>query len=187
VYLYGNLSRNLSVNTTDGEFGAHIDLTLQPLLLDRLRDENWKKDRYLWTRFGYVWLHSADGRDPGYDERRGVIEVTGRVPLPGQVWLVNRERVDLRNINGAFSQRYRFKLVLEREFIVCGVVTVPFAEAETSFDTRYDAWSQQFYKGGAEIILTKHWRLEANYLWQVNRYSSPARLDALGIILKMFL
>ena len=58
------------------------------------------------------------------------------MPLPQQLWLVNRVHVDLRVIDSEFSQRYRLRMGIEREFTVDGVVMVPFAQAETFYDSR---------------------------------------------------
>ena len=43
---------------------------------------------------------------------------------------------------------------------------MPYVGAEALYDTRYDAWSQQRYEVGVEIVLDDHWRLEPHYLRQ---------------------
>ena len=141
---------------------------------------------YLWFRVGYQLSGTFDGRDRGVREHRGVLEGTGRVPLPHEVWLVNRGRVDLRDIDGEFSARFRYRLGIEREFTVSGVVLVPYAQAEVFYDTRFGAFSRQLYQGGVEIELTKHWRIEPYYARQEDQRSSPAHLDSVGLVLKLY-
>jgi hypothetical protein len=63
---------------------------------------------------------------------------------------------------------------------------VPYAQAEFSYDTRFDAWTQQVYQFGAEIELTKRWRIEPYYARQKNTRSSPALTDRLGLVLKYY-
>jgi len=63
-------------------------------------------------------------------------------------------------------------------------VTTPYVGAEVLYDTRYDAWSQQRYEVGIEILLSDRWRLEPHYLRQDDQRSQPAHVNAFGLILK---
>ena len=186
LYLYGNLTENLSTNSTDSELGANVDYTLVPIFRTELRKADWARDRYLWTRVGYARLSSPDNRGDGPTERRAILELTGRIPLPNEVSLVSRGRVDLRDIGGEFSQRYRVRLGIEKEFIIGGVVTVPYIQAEDFYDTRYDAWIQQLYQTGIEIELSKSWRVEAFLARQNNQRSASSNVDQLGLTLKYY-
>jgi hypothetical protein len=186
LFLLGDVARNVTNDTTDGGVGAHLDFTLMPVLRPYLSEANWARDRYLWARVGYVVLDGVDNHGSGPKERRGVLELTGRVPLPNDVWLVNRGRVDLRDIDGESSQRYRLRVGFEREFTAGGVVIVPYAQAEAFYDTRYDTWNRQLYQFGAEIELTKQWRIEPYYARQNDTRSSTAHVDRIGLVLKYF-
>ena len=186
LFFLGSLSQNLSESTTDGAVGVHLDITLAPLLRRQLRDADWERERYLWIRIGYQRLGSLDGRENGSIENRGILEATARVPLPLDVWLVNRFRTDLRDLNGDFSARLRYRLGIEREFTVGGVALVPYARAEVFYDTRFGAWNRQRYQAGVEVELTKHWRVEPYYARQEDQRSSPAHLDQIGLILKTY-
>jgi hypothetical protein len=186
LFLLGSLTRGLTEDVTDGEAGVHLDVTLLPILRRRLREGDWERERYLWFRVGYQLSGSLDGPDRGVREHRGVLEGTARVPLPHEVWLVNRGRVDLRDIDGEFSARFRYRLGIEREFTVGGVVLVPYAQAEVFYDTRFGAFNRQLYQGGVEIELTKHWRIEPYYARQEDQRSSPAHLDRVGLVLKLY-
>src|SRR3972149_6371160 len=64
----------------------------------------------------------------------GILEATARVPLPWEMWLVNRGRADLRDVDGEFSSRLRYRLGLEREFTMWGRTAVPYAQAEVFYD-----------------------------------------------------
>ena len=186
LYLYGNLTENLTTNSTDSELGANVDYTLVPILRTELRKADWARDRYLWTRVGYARLSSPDNRGDGPTERRVILELTGRTSLPNEVWMVNRGRVDLRDIGGESSQRFRYRLGFEREFVIGGTVTVPYAQAEIFYDTRYDAWIQQLYQTGIEIELSKSWRIEAFIARQNNQRSASGNVDQLGLTLKYY-
>ena len=63
LYLLGDITQGLSPSFTDGEFGAHLDFTLKPILRRQLRSADWERSRYLWVRTGYVVSGNLDGRD----------------------------------------------------------------------------------------------------------------------------
>lgn len=176
-----------TASDSEAEVGAHLDITLKPIVRPRLRTSNWERERYIWARIGYDYLwEPGDPAEPSH-EHRALVEVTGRAPLPGKLWAVNRVRVDLRDKNGTRSNRYRERLTLEREASLFGFLeTVPYVSAELLYDTRYDAWSEQRYQVGLEFILDKHWRLEPYYLRKEDQRSEPRHTNAIGLILKYY-
>lgn len=186
LYLLGDVTQAFSPNFTDGELGAHLDFTLKPILRRELREGNWERDRYLWVRAGYVVSGDLDDRDDGSTTHMILLEATTRLELPGELWLVNRARVDFRDIDGETSQRYRLRLGVEREFRVCGVVMVPYAQAEIFYDTRFDSWNRQLYQAGVEIELTKHWRIEPYVARQNDSRSASGNLNIIGLVLKTY-
>ena len=167
------------------EIGAHLDISLKPIFRRTLRKANWERERYLWARVGYTRLSARAGAAESH-ENRGILELTGRFALPGEVWAVNRMRVDLRDREGTFSTRYRFRLQLERETSLFGAVTVPYVNAEPFYDSRYDAVVRWCYETGIEIVMNQHWRLEPHYLRQEDLRSEPGHTNAFGLILKYY-
>jgi len=186
LFLLGDVTSNQTKGTSEAEVGAHLDVSLMPVLRPHLGEADWARNRYLWTRIGYVVLTSPDNRASGPTERRGILEITGRVPLPNDIWLVNRGRVDLRYIDGESSQRYRLRVGIEREFSAGGRAIVPYAQAEAFYDTRYDAWSRQLFQAGAEAEFTKQWRIEAYYARQNDTRPSTSSIDRVGLVLKYY-
>jgi len=186
VFLYGSVTRELTEDVTDGEAGAHLDFTLKPILRSSYRQGDWERERYLWMRVGYVVAGDLDNRSDGSTEHRGVFEVTARLPLPHEIWLVNRFRLDLRDVNDKSSKRYRYRLGIQREFSVGGQVWVSYAEGENFYDTRYDAWTRQLYQAGMEIALTKTWRIESYFAHQNDQRSESGNLNRIGLVLKYY-
>jgi hypothetical protein len=167
------------------EIGAHLDVSLKPIFRRTLRNANWERERYLWARFGYTHLSSHAGA-PESHENRGILELTGRFALPGEVWAVNRLRADLRDKDGEFSTRYRFRLQLERETSMFGAVTVPYINVEPFYDSRHDAVIRWRYETGVEIVMSPHWRVEPHYLYQEDSRSEPKHTNAFGLVLKYY-
>ena len=90
LFLRGSLNNDLSRDTTTGALGAHLDLTLMPILRTQLRHGDWEREKYLWVRVGYQLSGSLDDPDHGPTENRGILEATARAPLPWNLWLINR-------------------------------------------------------------------------------------------------
>lgn len=186
LFLLASLTQGLTEGRTDGQLGVHLDITLAPILRRQLREANWERERYLWVRIGYQVIGSLDDREDSTLEHRGIVEATARVPLPLELWLVNRARVDLRDVDGDFSQRFRYRLGFEREMTVGGVTLVPYAQAEVFYDTRFGAWNRQLYQAGVEIELSERWRIEPYYARQEDQRSSMAHVDQVGLVLKYY-
>jgi hypothetical protein len=186
VFLLWDSTRNHTTDTIDNEFGLHLDLTLKPAFRSDLQGADWARNRYLWTRVGYQQLGSPDSRGFGPTERRAIAELTGRIPLPQEVWLVNRGRIDLRDLGGELSKRARFRVGIEREFNLGDVENVWYAQGEIFYDTRYGTWHRQLYQVGAEIEISKHWRIEPYFSRQNDSRSDSGNVDTLGLALKYF-
>jgi len=186
LFFQTTLTQNTTENTTNGSVGVHYDITLKPILRRQLREADWERDRYFWIRIGYQYSGDLLSDKGSSIENRGVLETTGRAPLPFEFWLYNRIHVDLRFIDGDYSQRYREKVGIERQVVVLGVTAVPYVEAEFYYDTRFYAWNRQYYQTGAEIALAEHWRIEPYYARQNDQRSTPAHLNRIGLILKTY-
>ena len=168
---------------------AYLDISLLPIGPRRrraLRDEDWQRNRYFWARVGYdrvFKVTDAEGTR-SVAEDRGILSLWGRVPLPGDVWLENRARVDLRWIGADYSTRYRWRMEATREFAVAGHAIVPYLNVEWFYDTRYDGWARTLYQAGGEVTVNKHWRFELNLSQQTDTLPETSRLNAFSAVLK---
>ena len=84
------------------------------------------------------------------------------------------------------SQRYRYRLGVEREVKMGTMVTVPYAQAEFYYDTRYDSWNRRLYQAGAEIELSRRWRIEPYIARQNDESSTSGNVDRVGLVLKYY-
>jgi hypothetical protein len=172
-----------------GNLSAYLDVSLKPVARMRrdLLSEDWQRNKYLWARVGYDRIFEAVDSE-GFEvvENRGVIAVYGRVPLPAAAWLETRTRADFRWIGGEYSNRYRFRLDLSREFAVRDRALVPYFNFEWFYDTRYDDWARTLLTLGAEVTMTDHFRYEVYVARQADRLPEEKDLDALGVVLKWY-
>jgi hypothetical protein len=171
----------------EGTVGAHLDVSLKPLLRRKLAQKSdWERERYLWCRVGYEYTTTLGSTDDPSHEHLGILELTGRLPLPKQFWVAQRIRVDLRDANGEFSTRPRYRLQLERGVRIFGVETVPYVNAEVFYDTRFDAVNRQRYQARLEVVVSKHWRVEPYFTRQHDRRPQVRNVNAFGLTVKYY-
>ena len=170
----------------DTELAAHLDITLTPIFRPALMNADWERDRYLWLRVGYARLGALRDSPDSSDENRGILELNARNPLPPAAWIFGRVRWEARDIEGRHSDRYRIRIGAEREVTWFARLAVPYVTAETYYDTRYDQWSRQQYKVGAEIAIDDRWRIEPYFARQNDKQSQPAHINAIGLALKYY-
>lgn len=172
-----------------GNIAAYLDVSLKPIARLRrdLLSDDWQRNKYLWARVGYDRIFEATN-SAGLEvvENRGVLALYGRVPLPAAVWLETRTRADFRWIGSQYSNRYRFRLDLSREFAVRDRAVVPYCNFEWFYDTRYDDWARTLLTLGAEVTMTEHFRYEVYLARQADRVPEEKDLNALGVVLKWY-
>lgn len=163
------ISRAREVDYTEALVGAHVD---------------YRFSRYLSARVGYrfLWAPSEIGDSNVYTEHRGVAEITVRAyPGLGLV-LLDRNRLDLRDIDGEFSWRYRNRARVERTFPLTRDRSVnPYAMVELGYDSRFDVFNRVRMQLGVEYQFSRRLMLDTYYLRQWDDYSSVPRLNALGL------
>lgn len=170
----------------DVTLGAHLDFSLRPFLRKALQEEDWERNRYLWTRIGYNYIETHRDSSGSYHENRGIVELSLRQPLFEWLTLTERLKWDLRDIDGRYSNRYRIRFGLESSVQVFGHAATPYARAEAFYDTRFDTWNREKYQAGMEVALTQRWRIEPYLARQEDSRSRPEHVNALGLIFKYY-
>jgi hypothetical protein len=174
--------------STEGEIGPNFDFYLQPLRkLNRWAgfrlDES--KTRLLMVRIGYRYIFPYGG--DGSDEHRGVVEATARCPLMHGVRVSDRNRVDLRTIEGTFSWRYRNRLTVEREFSAGRFRFDPYARGEIYYDSRFGKISRTALIAGSSFPITRHFELECYFEHQNDSGGSSNRtVNAVGVVANLY-
>jgi hypothetical protein len=181
AYAKGKESPNRTV-----DMAGYVDVSLMPILRPVRGQEDWARNRYLWTRVGYDHVFEAEGQVRTPSEERGILSIYGKEDLPGGVWLEGRVREDLRWISGEFSTRDRLRAEATREFSLRGHPVTPYLNAEWFYDHRYDGWSRILYMLGTEITTSEHLRFEAYLARQKELLPKESALNALGALVKLY-
>ena len=167
---------------TEGWVGAHLDYHVR---------------KNVSLRGGYRYGFSLGGSDP-FKEHRIILEQTVRQPLPLEILLSDRNREDLRWVNGEFSARYRNRVTLEREFKVLSRGVTPYSSFEAFYDSRFDTWNRNRIMAGVQLTLKrgaplislvhpkKQFVLDVYVTRQNDSRSQPGRVKALGMAFNIY-
>ena len=186
LYFLASQTRENSTGT-QAKLGANFDYYLKPLLklkkiADLQLDES--KSRPLLLRAGYEYLPSPTSPT----ENRIVLEATPRYPFIHGILVTDRNRADLRFIEGVFSWRYRNRLMIERSFKIKGYTITPYARAEVFYDSNYNKFSRTTEDLGCIFPVTKHIELENYFEHQNDTSKAPNRqVNAISLMLNLYL
>jgi hypothetical protein len=138
-----------------------------------------------YLRGGYRFTFST--RDASYRESRGVAEAAVRI-VNGATWrLVERTRLELRWFDSEYSYRVRERLHLQRfPPTPWKWDTRPYATAEAYYDSRYNTIARLGARVGVEFRLWKESDIDIYLARQENSRGEPARVNALGVTLKLY-
>jgi hypothetical protein len=175
LYFPVSLSRNRETQYTEGLVGARLDYSF---------------NRYVSARVGYGYLWSiSDDSDSPYREHRPIGELALHFHPGASLALVDRNRVDLRFINGEYSYRYRNRIRLERTFVPAlrspDRTLTPYVMDEIGYDSRYDIFNRNRFTIGVERQFTRTVMVDLNLVRQDDTRASVERLYALGIALNL--
>jgi Protein of unknown function (DUF2490) len=186
LFLDASYARGKESDLRTLELSAYLDVALAPMLRLELRKEDWQRARYLWVRVGYSHIGKVSAGDAQEPERRGVLALYARAPLPLEFWLEGRLRTDLRWIGNDYSTRYRARVDLSRDYRWLERPLMSYANAEVFYDTGQSGFNRTLYQIGTEVTVDKNFRYEVYLAWQSDRLPAPESLLALGLVAKWY-
>jgi hypothetical protein len=167
------ITRAAEVDYTEGLVGAHVD---------RRFSRAWSAR----VGYRYLWAISDQGEEDQYRESRFVLEATGRVYPGAGITVSDRNRIDLRFINGDFSWRYRNRVRVERAFgLGAERAVTPYTMVEVFFDSRYDDVTRLRWQLGTEYQFSDHVWVDGYYLRQWDDSAELTHVNAIGLALNL--
>ena len=189
--LFVPISENLDTHYREGNLIPQVDFAFgkarfQRRLMDEARAGNMK---LFLARGGYLGGKSLDDHGEEYTEYTAFGEMHQRIPVKGGLLLSHRLRTELRWLgkdSHEFSTRWRYRLMVEKEFGAGRVSLVPYVNVEPYYDSRYDTVNRVRLIGGSSVAWASHTALEINGTYQYDSRSSTKELLALSVILHLF-
>ena len=176
----GGRHTNRPRKARDGEVGIHFDYSIPPVL----RSDSARPTGPATAISGCA---SATGGSAASTEGTAVRRIAScskarhRFKLPNDLWLANRLRVDVRDANEERSNRYRYRIAAEEDSpSVSGWPFVPYAQAESFYNTRFADLDRQRYQTGVEVELDRTWRIESYYAYDKDTKPTRASVNRLA-------
>ena len=191
VSLLVPISENLDTHYREGNLIPQVDYAWGTSKRStRLFDEDRARAMRIWLlRGGYLGGKSLDDQGEAYTEYTTFGELHLRLPLKGGFLLSHRLRTDLRWLgkdSHEFSNRWRYRFMLEKEVTAGRASVVPYVNVEPYYDSRYDTVNRVRLIVGSSVGWSPRAALEGNVTYQYDSRSSTKEVLALGVILHVF-
>jgi hypothetical protein len=186
------ISKNLDTYYREGNLilqGDYAFRKMNPRHNTRLLDENRAQQmKRLLIRGGYLGGKSLGDSGEVYTEYGMLAELHVRTPIKGDILVSHRLRADMRWLGDGheLSNRLRYRLMVEKEYMAGRWSIVPYASGELYYDTRYSIVNRTRWIGGASVAWSPRFALEGNWTYQHDTRSSVTNLNALNVILHVF-
>jgi len=186
-FMYSGVRQSDLTDYADGEVGGFYDFFLLPMPGEKPgQHPNSPRYKFLMLRGGFEYSTTPAGNSKPSTQYIPVILIDARFRLPWHFLLAERNRGDLRVVNGVFSPIYRNRLRLERPFRAGRFQLAPFAQAEVFYSAQADEFNQFRYSIGLDWVMVRHAILEPYYTREHNVKISTPNVNALGIKLELY-
>ena len=126
----------------------------------------------------YIWKQADP---PQGNETRAVFDAKFYAPTWKEFLLTNRNRIDLRWIDGELTERYRNRTQLERPISIFGYRPTGFTSYEVYYDTKYDDWVRQRIIVGGSFPVQEWLTVDLFYGYHVVSKPKPENAGAWGL------
>ncbi|MBP1636812.1 MAG: hypothetical protein H6Q10_3386 [Acidobacteria bacterium] len=191
VSLFVPIAENLDTHYREGNLIPQVDYAFgEGRFQRRLMDEDRARHmRFFLLRGGYLGGKSLDDQGEAYTEYTAFGEMHWRLPLKGGFLLSHRLRTELRWLgkdSHEFSNRWRYRFMVEKEFGAGRLSFVPYANVEPYYDSRYETVNRVRLIAGSSVAWSTRTALEVNGTYQYDSRSSTKEILAASVILHVF-
>lgn len=179
-------TRDLNVYLQADYAWGNTKYTIYTRLMDQEREQimkNWM------VRAGVMkgWSIGQYLRD--YSEDMVYAELHRRTPLKGNILLSHRFRTDTRWLGNEsdFSYRFRYRVMVEKEFKYKNYSLVPYINIEPYWDSRYSKITKTRLIAGGTTTWKDRYAIEANVTYQYDEKYNTENLYAINVIFHVFL
>jgi hypothetical protein len=154
-----------------------------------MADQNRAQALKVWmVRAGYMGGWSLYDQSESYTEDMLFTELHRRLLLKRLLLFSQRLRVDNRWVgqDATFSYRFRYRAMLEREFLKDKTSLVPYISVEPFWDSRYDSFNRVRLIGGTTVSWRSRYSLEGNITYQYDSKMSSTNTLALNVIFHLY-
>lgn len=160
--LYGGREKSDELRAAKKKIGAGLSFRIKPAF-KRLLDAADSDKQHLLV-LGAIYEYSvANEQDETSREHKIMLDATLRYDLPKKFLLSNRNRLELRWVNGDNHLRYRNRPALERSIKIYKRDITPYLASEIFWDQRYKKWNIYKFSSGVQVPVFRRTMLEFFY------------------------
>jgi len=159
-----------------------MDFFVKPLSSKRRTNADEANRKLLTFGITYRYINNVD-KD---SENRLQFDMSPKYPLPKDMLLDDRNRLELRMISGDVTWRYRNRLTFQRTFQFRRFRPTPYARAEAFYEPSQGGWTELAYSFGGFIPIREHIEVEPYYERQRLYESKSSHVNAVGITLAVY-
>ena len=185
LLVLGELKSGEDYSYDQWRVGAALGYQVKSFARPHLEDIDPQREHKLVFGAGYEYIASTEAAKPG-TENRITVGFTPQGRTPGGFLLSDRNRFEFRWVNGAYSNRYRNKVTVERLTVSNRFHFAPYASAEFFYDLTTGSWSQEQYALGIAWPYKRVLKLDTYYLYQDCTTCNPRYLNVAGVTLHYF-
>jgi len=168
----------------DGTVGIYLDYYTLPIAkLHLVGPANAPRTHRLLLRAGYGYTAGSDGQ-PATNTLTA--EATGRLSLPWDLLVSDRNRFDLNFTGGEFDPRYRNRLRIERNVDLGKPTLTPYVYGEFFYSFDEGDWIKIRATAGLEFHLWERFVPEVYFLRDFNAGLS-GDVNGIGLVLSIYL
>jgi hypothetical protein len=189
---FSSITRYRESNTRDYNLSAQADYSFgysKRFFFTKMADQNRAQALKVWmVRAGYMGGWSLYDQSESYTEDMLFTELHRRLLLKRLLLFSQRLRVDNRWVgqDPTFSYRFRYRAMLEREFLKDKTSINAFISVEPYWDSRYDSFNRVRLIGGTTVSWRSRYSFEGNITYQYDSKMSSTNTLALNVIFHLY-
>jgi len=138
------------------------------------------KEHYWLFGLGYEYLRTIQtGKTK--DENRITADITPGFRLPGEFLIRDRNWIEFRWVNGAYSTTYRNQLSVEHDVLIQQFHFNPYLSAEAFYDGQKHSWNEYWYTVGIYWPYQHVFMLDTYYRRENCPTCTPAYWNIVGL------
>jgi hypothetical protein len=166
---------------------AALGYQFKPILKPHIENIDPDKEHYFVFGGGYEFLRTVQSGEVHHEDRI-TIDGTPGFRLPGEFLVRDRNWIELRWIDGAYSTTYRNMLTVQRDFLLSnGVRFSPYGSAEVFYNGSKHSWNEEWYTAGIDWPYKRLLMLDTYYRRESCHGCVPANWNVGGVTLNFFL
>lgn len=162
VDLYAGREKSEEIESGKSKVGAGVSFRVKPFFKRFLDAVDSDKQHLLVVGVTYEYSIARE-KTARSIEHKIMVDATLRYAFPHNLLLSNRNRSELRWVNGNYHFRYRNRPMLEMPVRIRKRDVTPYVAAEVFWDQRYHRWNIFKFSTGVVVPLAKRISLESLY------------------------